>query len=137
MGNDNKNTKIMFAHSARRIAKSSCRKIIQQQQKRSMGGGPKPTWTGIDAQVRAVFPEDWQLAGAILGGYTTLYILSTLWPSSKKKEEPAKVVAMVTAAVTTGIPDVNSPEFEKYVETDAFLNMLNNDEELSAWAADK
>ena len=28
--------------------------------KRSMGSGPKPTWTGMDAVVRKHFPEDYQ-----------------------------------------------------------------------------
>lgn len=32
----------------------------RMQQRRAMGSGPKPEWTGIDKTVRDVFPEDWQ-----------------------------------------------------------------------------
>ena len=36
-------------------------RLVANNQKRTMGGGgPKPEWTGIDAKVRAVFPEDYQ-----------------------------------------------------------------------------
>lgn len=43
--------------AARRIAP---RLVVAQTQRRTMGSGPKPEWTGIDAKVRAIFPEDWQ-----------------------------------------------------------------------------
>lgn len=47
----------MVVHALRTTA---ARGFARAQQKRTMGGGPKPEWTGIDAKVRAVFPEDWQ-----------------------------------------------------------------------------
>mmetsp|Transcript_38866 Transcript_38866/g.44365 ORF Transcript_38866/g.44365 Transcript_38866/m.44365 type:complete len:125 (-) Transcript_38866:284-658(-) len=124
----------MFAVRAS-ITKASCRHIVQR---RSMGGGPKPEWTGIDAKVRAVFPEDWQLAGAILGGYFSLYFLSTIG-GKKKQEEPAKLApATPTPAPTvTGVPSVNSPEFEHYIASDTFEKMLSNEAQLTAWIGNK
>uniref|UniRef100_A0A7S1H2F8 Uncharacterized protein n=2 Tax=Thalassionema nitzschioides TaxID=33649 RepID=A0A7S1H2F8_9STRA len=101
-----------------------------------MGGGPKPEWTGIDATVRSVFPEDWQLAAAIMGGYTTLYLLSTLASGKKKAPPAAAAPSSASAAPSTGVPSVNSPEFENYIESDAFEKMLNSEDQLSAWLAD-
>ena len=40
--------------------------VAALQQRRNMGGGPKPEWTGIDKTVRTYFPEDWQRAFCFL-----------------------------------------------------------------------
>eukprot|EP00546_Thalassionema_frauenfeldii_P012174 CAMPEP_0178919702 /NCGR_PEP_ID=MMETSP0786-20121207/14590_1 /TAXON_ID=186022 /ORGANISM="Thalassionema frauenfeldii, Strain CCMP 1798" /LENGTH=126 /DNA_ID=CAMNT_0020593675 /DNA_START=290 /DNA_END=670 /DNA_ORIENTATION=+ len=124
----------MFASRAATV-KTICRKAFQT---RYMGGGPKPEWQGFDKKVRAVFPEDWQLAGAILSGYISLYFVSKLAFGGKKKEEPVKAVAASSdvAATTGGVPGVNTPEFEKYVESGAFEKMMNNEEQLLAWVAE-
>ena len=75
---------------------------------------------------------------AILGGYTGLFVLIKIGGAiSGKKEEPAPVVASSAPIVaTTGIPAVDTPEFDKYLETDAFYKMLDSDEQLAKVVAD-
>jgi hypothetical protein len=70
---------------------------------------------------------------AILGGYTGLFVLIKIGGAmGGKAEEPAPVVASSAPIVaTTGIPAVDTPEFDKYLETDAFYKMLDNDEQLA------
>lgn len=103
------------------------------QQKRTMAGGPKPVWTGIDKTVRGYFPEDWQLAAAILGGYSSLIVVAQI-RSAMKGKPPVVVEApkAVVAVTSTGIPDVNSPEFAEYLDSEAFIILLENDEQLAA-----
>jgi hypothetical protein len=106
----------------------------QMQQRRGMAHAPAPEWTGIDKVVRGYFPQDHQLALAILGGYTGIFVLVKIKGalSGKKVEEPAAVVSSIIPAVaTTGIPSVDSPEFDKYLDTDAFYKMLDSDEQLA------
>ena len=68
---------------------------------------------------------------AILGGYTGLIMLYKMKSavSGKKAEEPAAVASSSPAVATTGIPADDSPEFDKYLETDAFYKMLENEEQ--------
>lgn len=48
----------MFASASRiTVTRAAAQRM---QQKRTMAGGPKPVWTGIDKTVRGYFPEDWQ-----------------------------------------------------------------------------
>lgn len=48
-------------HAASAVARRRVASMAtQQMQRRSMGSGPKPEWTGIDKTVRNIFPEDWQ-----------------------------------------------------------------------------
>ena len=51
----------MVFHAASAVARRRVASMAtQQMQRRSMGSGPKPEWTGIDKTVRDIFPEDWQ-----------------------------------------------------------------------------
>lgn len=50
----------MFASASRVAVARATAQRVQQQPKRTMAGGPKPVWTGIDKKVRDIFPEDWQ-----------------------------------------------------------------------------
>jgi hypothetical protein len=70
---------------------------------------------------------------AILGGYAGLFALIKIKGAiSGKPEEPAPVAVSSTPVVaSTGIPAVDTPEFDRYLETDAFYNMLDNDEQLA------
>mmetsp|Transcript_23629 Transcript_23629/g.39092 ORF Transcript_23629/g.39092 Transcript_23629/m.39092 type:complete len:127 (-) Transcript_23629:184-564(-) len=121
----------MFA-SASRI--TALRATAAMPQKRTMAGGPKPVWTGIDKTVRGYFPEDWQLAAAILGGYSSLVVVAQI--SSAMKGKPPVVVeapkVVVAATTSTGIPDVNSPAFAEYMDSEAFVTLLDSDEQLTA-----
>ena len=52
----------MVLHAASAVARRRVASMATQQiQRRNMGSGPKPEWTGIDKTVRNIFPEDWQL----------------------------------------------------------------------------
>jgi hypothetical protein len=71
---------------------------------------------------------------AILGGYTGLFVLAKVTSAIRgggKVEEAAPVISSAPVVATTGIPPVDTPEFDKYLETDAFYNMLDNDEQLA------
>lgn len=51
------------------------RATVNAVQRRNFGAAPKQDWEGIDKVVRDVFPEDHQLAIAILGGYAGIAVL--------------------------------------------------------------
>jgi len=80
------------------------------------------------------------VALAIMGGYVGLFGLYKISSAiGGKKPEAAPVVAVATPVAdvaTSGIPSVDSPEFDKYIETDAFYNMLDSDEQLGKVLAD-
>lgn len=84
-----------------------------------MGGHAQPQWEGIDKVVRGVFPEDYQLARAIIGGYGVIIAFFLLKPSSPKAVEAP---APVAKAATTGIPSVEDPSFGDFIENEANLN---------------
>lgn len=87
-----------------------------------MGGhAPAPEWTGIDKVVRGYFPEDPQLAAAILGGYFGLFVLYKIKSaiSGAPVEEAAPAVAAAPAPSSIGaIPDVDSEEFGAFLESE-------------------
>lgn len=78
------------------------------------------------------------VAGAILSGYGALIAIAVIRSKLKGpapvEEVPAASTAPV-AAITGGVPSVESPEFEKYVESDAFTNMIESEEQLLQWVA--
>jgi hypothetical protein len=79
------------------------------------------------------------VAMAILGGYSGLFVLAKLGSAmsgGKKVEEAAPVTSSAPVTATTGVPAVDSPEFDKYLETDAFYKMLDSDEQLAAALGD-
>lgn len=53
----------------------------------------------------------------------------------KKVEEPA-AAAPAAAVEGAGVPAVGTPEFDKFLETDAFDKLLNSDEQLGKVLAD-
>jgi hypothetical protein len=155
----------MMIPLAASVARRRFANVAIQQQRRTMAGGhaPAPKWEGIDKVVRGYFPQDYQresqivslvskipdslshpplfsltVSMAILGGYTGLFVLIKIGGAiSGTKEEPAPVVASSSPVVaTTGIPAIDTPEFDKYLETDAFYKMLDSDEQLAKVVAD-
>lgn len=57
----------MVLHAASAVARRRVASMAtQQMQRRQMGSGPKPEWTGIDKTVRNIFPEDWQCTFCVL-----------------------------------------------------------------------
>lgn len=74
---------------------------------------------------------------AILGGYTGLILLFKMKSAiSGGTPEEAPKASSGPAVATTGIPAVDSPEFDKYLETDAFYKMLESEEQLGKVVAD-
>eukprot|EP00977_Amphora_coffeiformis_P008692 scaffold1982_cov93-Amphora_coffeaeformis.AAC.14 len=72
---------------------------------------------------------------AILGGYTGLYVLysiSSMIGGKKKAPEPAKAAAPAAASSSSseGVPDVESPEFVTFLESDALVKLLESEESL-------
>jgi hypothetical protein len=55
----------------------------------------------------------------------------------KPKKETKPVTPAAAPATTTGIPDMESPDFEKYIESDAFTKLIESEDQLSALLADK
>lgn len=55
----------------------------------------------------------------------------------KPKNEPKPVTPAAPPATTTGIPDIDSPDFEKYIESEAFTKLIESEDQLSALLADK
>lgn len=102
-----------------------------------MGGGPKPEWTGIDKTVRGIFPEDYQLAGAILAGYGGLFGLFKIKSAlSGKSPEPAEAPAATAPSASPSsdiLPSVESPDFEKFLGSDAFGKFVESEESLMKW----
>ena len=76
-----------------------------------------------------------EVAMAILGGYTgmiVLYKMSSAIGGKKKVPEAAPaVVAATTKSTTEGIPSIESPEFNAFLESIAFEKLLENDESLA------
>jgi hypothetical protein len=64
------------------------------------------------------------------GGVTVLYKITSALTS---KPKPVETVAVAKVeAPTTGVPGIETAAFEKWVETDAFTNLLENEEQLKS-----
>ncbi|KAL7559999.1 hypothetical protein ACA910_013494 [Epithemia clementina (nom. ined.)] len=128
----------MFAVTAASSAsrRALTRQVIAQCQKRGMGlggsKGPAPKWEGLDKVVRTYLPEDHQVCMGVFGLYFGLYVVYKISTIGKKKkvEEPAPAAAPAT--LTGGIPDIDSPEFEKFLDSEAFVKLLDNEEQLKS-----
>eukprot|EP00563_Minutocellus_polymorphus_P003408 CAMPEP_0181040346 /NCGR_PEP_ID=MMETSP1070-20121207/10996_1 /TAXON_ID=265543 /ORGANISM="Minutocellus polymorphus, Strain NH13" /LENGTH=123 /DNA_ID=CAMNT_0023118343 /DNA_START=6 /DNA_END=377 /DNA_ORIENTATION=+ len=103
-----------------RVARTAGRTAVRSQ-RRQMGGShaPAPEWTGIDKVVRGYFPEDYQLAGAILSGYGVLILAAVIKSSiGGKAPEPEPAAPVAAPAASSGdLPSIESPEFEKFIES--------------------
>ncbi|KAL7473078.1 hypothetical protein ACHAXS_013901 [Conticribra weissflogii] len=117
-----------IARTALFAARRQATSTVNQQAKRRMGGSsaPAPEWTGIDKIVRDKFPQDDQLAAAIIGGYFGLFILykikSAFSSAPVIEDAPAPVAA--ASAVSGAIPDVDSEEFGTFLESEENIMKL-------------
>lgn len=70
---------------------------------------------------------------AILSGYVGLFTLFKIKSAltGSKEEEPVKVVESTITITSSGVPGIESPEFEKFLETEAFEKLLENDSALA------
>lgn len=81
------------------------------------------------------FPSSATVAIAILSGYgglIVLYKISTMFSSKKKVEEKAPAPVAAAPASSEGIPSVDSPEFDSWVDSGALEKLLDNEEQLKA-----
>jgi hypothetical protein len=69
---------------------------------------------------------------AILGGYFGIYLLYKMSSMFSKKKPVVETAPVVVAATeSTGVPSIESTAFEKFVETIAFEQLLENEGQLS------
>merc|ERR1712080_767160 len=94
--------------------------LSTKPKRRLMGTVPTPEWTGIDKIVRGVFPEDYQLCGAIIGGYSTMIAFFALKSKLNKKIEERNVHSV--ESTDNDHPSIDSPEFVTFIENEANLN---------------
>ena len=74
-----------------------------------------------------------------MGGYASLFVLSKIGSAmggKKKAEEPAAAAPAAASVEGAGVPSVGTPEFDKFLETDAFEKLLGSDEQLGKVLAD-
>mmetsp|Transcript_9765 Transcript_9765/g.12883 ORF Transcript_9765/g.12883 Transcript_9765/m.12883 type:complete len:133 (+) Transcript_9765:182-580(+) len=129
----------MVAFTALRAAsrRVASRQAFATTQKRNMSlgesHGPPPEWEGVDKVVRSYFPHDHQLSAAIIGGYFSLYaIYSISTMGGKKKEETPVVVETASTTPTGAVPDIESPDFEKFLDSEALVKLLDSEEQLKS-----
>jgi hypothetical protein len=75
------------------------------------------------------------VAVAILGGYAGLFVLVKIGSAmgGSKAEEAAPAAS---SAPSTGIPSIESPEFDEFLGSEAFEKLLSSDEEFGKVLAD-
>ena len=76
------------------------------------------------------------VAGAILTGYAGVISVATL--RSKMKSKAPEAAAAPAAAASTApssdiLPSVESPDFEKFLESDAFGKFVESEDSLMKW----
>ena len=103
----------LYRTSALRAAPAASSRLgvarTQRLQARSFATGhAKPEYTGVEASVRKVLPEDYQLTLATMGTLITIVFLST---RGGKKEEP---VAVGSGSPDTSIPSLFDDSFEEF-----------------------
>lgn len=70
------------------------------------------------------------VAMAIMGGYLGIYTLYSIKSAMTKKPAKPAITPAATDSATpsSGMPPMDSPEFEKYLDTPAFLKEIDSDE---------
>ena len=53
-----------------------------------------------------------------------------------KGKKPEVAAPVLAAAPTTGIPSIESPEFETFLESEAFVQLLESEDQLAALMKD-
>jgi len=70
----------------------------------------------------------------VYGGIIVLYKIKGAMSGSKKveEEEPAHAPPAKQLTSSMGVPPIDSPEFDKFVGTKAFEQLLENEEQLTS-----
>ena len=98
------------------------------QQKRAFSDHAPPKYEGLEASVRNVLPEDWQIVAACLSSYVGIYALVKL-TSGGAAEEKAEVVTD-GASSESEIPSMFSSKFEAWTKTN---NMKEWEGSIGEW----
>jgi hypothetical protein len=72
------------------------------------------------------------VAIAILGGYATLIVTVRGIVKLTGGKNPKQIEVVSSTSSSTAIPSIESPEFSAYLESEAFLKLLNSEDELNA-----
>lgn len=95
-------------------------------------------WPGFRIPSHPLFrPLFLLVALAIIGGYFGLFVVAkagSAMGGKKKTEAPA--AAPTSSGPSTGVPSIDSPEFDKFLGSEAFDKLLSSDEELGKVLAD-
>ena len=69
-----------------------------------------------------------------MGLYGSMIAVAVLRSKFKSKPPPAVEAPTTPVAVvsTAGIPSMESPEFETYLQSDAFVQLLESEEQMAA-----
>merc|ERR1719183_1845465 len=114
---------MVFLYFSRSISKKiTCSNL--KSIRSNMSTTSAPEWKGVDKVVRDVFPEDYQLSGAIIGGYVSLITFFVL--KNKLKTEEVKPFAPTVTPTGDALPDIESPEFGALIESETNLNKWVN-----------
>ena len=76
------------------------------------------------------------VAIAILGGYAGLIAVVKIGSSLGGKKVEAAPAPATSSGPSTGIPSIDSPEFDTFIASEAFEKLLGSDEELGKVLAD-
>jgi hypothetical protein len=71
---------------------------------------------------RKIFPKDYQMSMAIIGGYLTLFMISKLIPGGKKAPEPAAIATQNDG----GMPSIESAEFGEWLGKEGNFEKIFN-----------
>ena len=112
----------MFSRTARKF-------VVPVVQRRRMGGGGHKKVDhggGLEGYVRGIFPENYQMALAVMGLYGGLYLFSkVVGMISGGSKKDVKVIAQAPAAVTgDAIPSPDSAEFGDWLAQEGSLEKL-------------
>jgi hypothetical protein len=115
----------MFARASRKFAM----RVPVQAPRRAMGGGGHKKVDhggGLEGYVRGIFPENYQMALAVMGLYAGLYTFSKLVGAITGGGKKAVVAAPVAVAAVSGdaIPSTDSAEFGDWLAQEGSFEKL-------------
>ena len=102
---------------------TTTRSAVPAQQRRNMGGHVKhwSEYEGLEMHIRKFAPTDAHMACVILGFYVSLFGAAKIGGAlfGSDPVPPAATAASGGSGSGLDIPDVESPEFEKFMENEA------------------
>ena len=91
----------------------------------NMGSNAHVEYTGIEAHVRKVLHKDEHIVLGILGGYAGLYVIIKGVMAMGGGSKPKNVdTPIIVSSSDGGIPDVEDPGFEKFIENESNVSKL-------------